>query len=544
MNKITKYLNQHIVGNVFDKPTILAAYASDRSPVTLAPRFVALPSNTEDIQFLVRFAGELSDRGFQLPVVVRGSGLDATGADLSDGLIISTERLNHVQEIDPRSRLVRVQAGTTLETLNAALSAHGLTVPVQANPKETIGGLIAGFPTDPAAKKYGSIYYYVDRIEAVLASGDLIQTTSFTPRGLARAKSAPAASKLHQSKTQPSATTESTLYRELEQLLDDQFDLVDDLKSQPRHRAGYRMVTEIRDPKHRTFDLLPLFFASQGTLGIITEVILRCEPIPRPATHLLASFRSIRPALDYAKQLSLHQPARLDLYDARIFQSATDQGKNLKIISKRFKKGYYIVASFDDHPLKLKQKLRKILALETTALDVVAETPDNADDFAALDSVFTGYLNNADTERPPLVSPAQIPSEELPAFLTELRELEETYDRELPLYGSLATHTFATRPEFDLTDVDQRRAAIKFIQSFAQLLAEHHGSIAGATAEGRTRALTPNASYKKREKEFYKQLKALFDPKDILNPDVKLGSTASKVVRHLRRTPSLGVMED
>ena len=51
------------------------------------------------------------------PVAVRGSGLDKTGSDLSSGLVISTERLNQIQEIDVRDRLVRVQAGVTLEHL-------------------------------------------------------------------------------------------------------------------------------------------------------------------------------------------------------------------------------------------------------------------------------------------------------------------------------------------------------------------------------------------------------------------------------------------
>ena len=90
-------------------------------------------------------------------MVVRGSGLDQSGADLTEGMIISTEKLNQIQEIDDRARLVRVQAGVTLGQLNSALALFGLRLPIEADPRETIGGLVSNFYTDTIAKKYGSI---------------------------------------------------------------------------------------------------------------------------------------------------------------------------------------------------------------------------------------------------------------------------------------------------------------------------------------------------------------------------------------------------
>lgn len=530
MNKVTKYLNQHTVGNVYDKPSILSAYATDLSPLEITPRFVALPRNTEDIQFLVHFANELAARGFELPIVVRGSGLDPTGADLTSGLVISTEHLNNVQEIDHRSRLVRVQAGATLEKVNAVLAVHGLTIPVKANPKQTIGGLISNFPTDPLAKKYGSIFYYTDRIEAVLATGELIQTTSFTNRGLNKAKS--------------QSNFEGSIYRDLEKLLDDQFDLVENLSTGPRRYSGYRMATEVRNQKHRTFDLMPLFFAAQGTLGIITEVILRCEPLPARPTRMLATFRSIRPALDFANMLADYRPAEINLYDASILQSITELGKDSKIISKRLKKGYYICATFDERHRQALRKIRKIKESDHPALSIIVEEDENTNDFDALDSVLVGYLNNTENDRLPLVSSTQIPHEQLPSFITDLRELEQTIDHPLPIYGSYATSTFSVRPNFDFSDFSQRKSALRFIQNYGSLVLQHHGSLAGSHAEGRTQALVTNSTHSTRELDFYQKIKQLFDPRNILNPDVKLGSTPTKVVHHLRKTPHVGVMEE
>ena len=123
MGKVAKYLNQLTIGNVFDTPDVLEAYATDCSVLRIKPKLVAFPESTEDIRKIMRFCYQLSLKDIKIPVTVRGSGLDEMGADLTNGLLISTEKLNRLLEADKRERLVRVQAGMTLKELNTALSA-------------------------------------------------------------------------------------------------------------------------------------------------------------------------------------------------------------------------------------------------------------------------------------------------------------------------------------------------------------------------------------------------------------------------------------
>ena len=176
MGKITKYLNQLIVGNVFDTPEVLEAYATDRSALKVKPKFVAFPESTEDVRKLMRFFNQIAAKDIPVSVTARGSGLDEGGADLGSGLVVSTEKLNKLLEIDPRERLVRVQAGITLKELNTALSVSGLTIPIGGCDDETIGGLISNAPVDKFYGKYGGIANYVERLEVVLANGECLQT--------------------------------------------------------------------------------------------------------------------------------------------------------------------------------------------------------------------------------------------------------------------------------------------------------------------------------------------------------------------------------
>lgn len=532
VNKVVNYLNEQIVGNVYDKASILDAYSTDRSILKITPRFVAVPETTADVQELLKFSYELSRRNFSLPITVRGSGLDKTGADLGSGLIISTEKLNQVQEIDERSRLVRVQAGTTLGDLNQVLAIYGLMVPVQLDPRETIGGLIANFPTDPVAKKYGSIFYFVDRVEVALANGDLIQTTSYTARGLARMKK--------------QTNFEGKIYRDLEKLLNEKFDLIDDLSEDDPKSTGYQMVARVQGKAHKTFDLLPVFFASQGTLGVITEVILRCEPIPRPSAHVLASFMKIDKALEFLKKVEDLDPVHMDIYDVRIFRAAAEHGKNLSIISKRMKSGYYVLISFDDFSLATRAKLKKCMeAAKPLAASVLVENEENSADFIELDSVVNAYLNDGvDGERVALMDNVRVPAENLPDFLSDLKKLEKKFERDLPIYGSYGTSSYSVRPKFQLDTLEDRQKVMNFLKTYSDLVVKHDGEVAGSGSEGRTKAIVTTPKLRREEKALYEAVKKIFDPQNILNPEVKLGIDLKNTVRHLRTSNNPGVVTE
>ena len=176
MGKIAKYLNQLTVGNVFDNPEILETYSMDHSVLKVKPKLVAFPESTADIQKLMKFFDQLALKDIKVAITARGSGFDEGGADLSSGIIISTEKINKLLEIDPRERLVRVQSGITLKELNTALSVSGLTIPIDGKDGETIGGLISNSSKDECFGKYGGIMNYVERIEVILANGHCLQT--------------------------------------------------------------------------------------------------------------------------------------------------------------------------------------------------------------------------------------------------------------------------------------------------------------------------------------------------------------------------------
>jgi len=82
---------------------------------------VERPSSTAEV---VAAVGAAAEAGHTMRVA--GAGHSFTEAVLTDGTLLSLDRMSRVLEVDRASGLVRVQAGITLHDLNGALWEHGL----------------------------------------------------------------------------------------------------------------------------------------------------------------------------------------------------------------------------------------------------------------------------------------------------------------------------------------------------------------------------------------------------------------------------------
>ncbi|MBR3386319.1 FAD-binding oxidoreductase [Candidatus Saccharibacteria bacterium] len=519
MGKIARYLNQLTIGNVFDSADVLDAYSTDRSVLKIRPRLVALPESTDDIRRLMRFCYQLAAKNIKIPVTVRGSGLDETGADLGNGLVISTEKLNHLLEADRRERLVRVQAGITLKELNTALSVNGLTIPVGGHEMETIGGLISNSPVDDYAGKYGGIMNYVDKIEVVLPNGDILQTNRLGGRALGK--------KINEK------TLEGSLYRKIRELTVNNAQLINDIREKKPGHRGYTNVS--RAYYKKTLDIMPLFFGAQGTLGVITEVILRAVPIEHAPKRVVATFENFVDAekfLDVAKSL---QPLRLDIYDIKIIRTAEETGKRLSEITKNMERGVVVYAEYD----KRRGKCLNILARERGKLpaqsQLIIESPKTVVTLNEFENSLLSFLNNTrTTERPAVVTDFSIPARHVTSFINDLEVVGKGLGLDLAMYGSYATANYHLRPKFKVEDEDFNKKATAFLRAGAYIIRRQGGSLTGGAPEGRVKAIVTNEEIPGAEKAIYLELKKAFDKYDIMNPAVKLGADARFTLRHFR----------
>ncbi len=119
---------------------------------------------------------------YAVPVVPQGgrTGLSG-GAYSSPGeLILSTQAMTAIEDIDPVSRTATVQAGVTLETLDNALSTYGLSpgIDLGARGSATIGGMVATNAGGIDAFRLGTMRERVLGLEVALSNGRVMTELS------------------------------------------------------------------------------------------------------------------------------------------------------------------------------------------------------------------------------------------------------------------------------------------------------------------------------------------------------------------------------
>ncbi len=139
------------------------------------PLCVVLPATTDEVCKVVALANAQ-----KVPLVPYGggSGLMGGAISLTPSIVIDLGRMNRILDINVESRMVRVQAGMVLESLNEGLNEKDLilghdpwTVPVA-----TVGGTISTNSLGYRGGKYGSMGEQVLGLEVVLPQGEVLRT--------------------------------------------------------------------------------------------------------------------------------------------------------------------------------------------------------------------------------------------------------------------------------------------------------------------------------------------------------------------------------
>ncbi|MGD9695469.1 MAG: FAD-binding oxidoreductase [Thermoleophilia bacterium] len=202
-------------GRVLMDQDAMEAFRNDQAELVTGglPMAVARPHDTAEVQAVMRVAG-----AHGVPVVPRGagSGLSGGAAAIDGCIVLSTEAMTRILEVDGASLLARAEAGVLNGALAAEAARHGLWYAPDPASRDfsTIGGNIATNAGGLCCVKYGVTRESVLGLTAVTASGEILE-------------------------------------------------------------VGGRTVKRVAG-----LDLLSLLVGSEGTLAVVTEATLRLRPVP------------------------------------------------------------------------------------------------------------------------------------------------------------------------------------------------------------------------------------------------------------------------
>ena len=515
MSKVANYLQSHLVGEIYTRMDVREAYARDGGVMAEKPDVVVFPRTTNDIRKVARFAWQLAEKGHVMPLTACGAGGDVTGGNLSSGAILDLTRyMDKVYEYEPKQKLLRLQPGASAASVQSALRLHGAMVPaLDVGAADTIGGSIAGDSIGMLSGSMGSMGEWVSQLEVVLDSGDAIQTGPITKRAL--------------NKLMGTQGREGDIYRGVDTILEDHKELITDLsKNGVIDRSGYPGIAKVRQ-KGGGIDLTPLFVGSQGTLGVIAEVIMRAEFVPSEPQAAVLLFAKSEAARDAADKIVKTGPSVLEYYDGKLYKAARDQGKVFawagelpEEVGAMLWIGYH---SFNARGIKKSFKKLSKIAEEHKA--TMINTDDNEYDHLVSLRDLPGFVDapvsRVDSGALLLGDGMYVPIERFEAFLGGVADLEKKLSLELPIEGSMLSGIYRVHPSLSMKRVSDKQKVFKLLDGLQALLAGCDGSLVGAGGEGRLLGRFTHAAWEDEYRDMMTKIKQVFDPHGLLNPAVK-----------------------
>jgi len=515
MSKLAAYLRGHLAGEVMTRDDIRDALSSDGGVLRLKPEMVIYPRNTNDIRKVLRFTWQLAEKGHILPVTARGGGTDVTGASIGKGIsLVTTAHMHQIYEYDAKQKLVRLQPGVTAAALDGALNLQGTSLHMLADSPlvSTVGGAIANATAGRYAGKYGTIDRAVEQLEVVLANGDVIQTGRINKRELNRRKGLQG--------------FEGDVYRGIDGIIEEYADILDKLAA--NDTTGYNTIADVKQ-KDGSFDLTPLFVGSQGTLGVISEMIMRSE---FRSSHLgvgalvFATSDMARDALD---QICAMTPAFVEYFDAELFDKAAARGCAYPWytqVADLFTPASVVIFGFDDFNAKHREKafkrIQKAYGKREDVGIIMADAEKAPDILAALDiTTYTRLPDHKDIVAPAIFGGFHVPTARLEDFMNAVDQLAKRDHVALPLSGHAATNTYAIHPSLELHKVSDKQRLFKLLDDLTKLVYEHTGTMLAEGGEGRLKARTIYAQLDDRVVAMYEAVRKICDPYGTLNPGVK-----------------------
>lgn len=258
-------------------------------------------------------------------------------------------------------------------------------------------------------------------------------------------------------------------------------------------------------------DITSLFLGSEGTLGVITEITLRCEYIAEDVWTLRCSFN------DESVIQEIHEKVaenRINLYsfeyiDSRLMACMHEGTTNMLLL---------LQTSGSKHDSKEQmEKLVKILK-KLNPLELVY-----TNDAIEADRLYTerrsalGAIAKADRNRPVILQfDPVLPLAKLTLGIKKMRELAQREGLEIIIYGHAGDGNL--HPSFFVRDLlEDKLKAKKLIREFDEWVEKEGGCYSGEHAVGfflgrSQNELRPGIS------DYLRVIKSAFDPKGILNP--------------------------
>jgi glycolate oxidase len=445
-----------IVGaeNVLLDAEALERYSHDETVGLRAqPEVVVRVGAAQEVSQVMRLA-----QRERVPVTPRGAGYGLSGGAvaLQGGIVVSTEKMNRILEIDRENLMVTVEPGVITGDIHRAVEAEGLFYPPDPASLDscTIGGNVAEGAGGPRAVKYGTTRDYVCGLEAVLPSGEVIS-------------------------------------------------------------MGGKLVKNVTG-----YSLIGLLVGSEGTLAIVTRIILRLIPLPRVQLDLLVPFDDFQAAADTVADIIGHRilPTAMEFME----QDSLLAVERLlqREMPYRDAAAHLLIQLDGNTPAAVEADMELVgdLCLEHGARDllVARDRPTRERLWEARRMIIESLNHESPVNH---MEDVVVPRAEIHRLLKGMKEIATRHGVRIVSFGHAGDGNVHVNVLKDDLPGDDWQALVPAVQhEIYHLALGLGGTITGEHGVGATRRHYLSMALDEAQIELMRRLRTAFDPNNILNP--------------------------
>lgn len=440
--------------NVYVDAETLDYFSHDETEnLKFLPEVVVKPRTSEEISAILKLCNAAL-----LPVTPRGAGTGLSGGALPHlgGVLLSTERLNQILEIDERNLQVTTEPGVITEVLQNAVKAKKLFYPPDPSSRGScfIGGNIAENSGGPKAVKYGVVKDYVLNLEVVLPTGEIIWTGSNVLKNV----------------------------------------------------TGY--------------NLTQLLVGSEGTLGIVTKIVLKLIPLPTHDLLMLVPFRNLEQAGEAVSAIfrAGFTPSALELIEIDALKIVSRLVDDAAVPITDDTAAHLIIEVDGTNPDVLMQEMEAIGEL-LTQYDIgeiyFAEDATQKERLwklrrrAAEAVKSVGYTIEEDTV---------VPRAALPALIRSMKELGKKHQVDVVCYGHAGDGNLHVRIRKEgMPNSYENPVVEKILTELFEIVYQLGGTISAEHGIGLIQKRFMPIVFKEKNLSLMREIKKVFDPNGILN---------------------------
>lgn len=394
----------------------------------------------------------------RIPVTPRGAGTGLSGGALPHlgGVLISTDRMNSILKIDERNLQVITEPGVITELLQRAVMDKGLF-----------------YPPDPSSR--GSCFI-----------GGNISANSGGPKAV-------------------------------------KYGVVKDyvLNLEVVLPSGDIIWTGANVLKNSTgYNLTQLVVGSEGTLGIVTKIVLKLLPLPKYDLLMLVPFRSLEKAGEAVSAIfrAGFTPSALELVEIDALRIVSRFVNNAVVPVSDDTEAHLIIEVDGNHPDILMNEMEAISNLLTSFDAGDVYFADDAQQKTELWRMRRVVAEAVKLEGYTVEEDTVVPRAELPALIRGVKELGRRYNFHAVCYGHAGDGNLHIRIKKEgVTNSLEDAELVAGIRALFELVHELGGTISGEHGVGLVQKGYMDIVFDEANLQLMRGIKKTFDPNNILN---------------------------